>query len=79
MSASYEQFLTLARELIDLGHAQTLLSWDQETCMPRQAAAQRASSLGAMAGVLHEKLVAPRLVALVAELDAAQGDDRPRT
>ena len=68
MTDSYEQFLVLARELNDLGHAQTLLSWDQETYMPRKAAQQRASSMGAMAGVLHEKLVNPRLVELVSEL-----------
>lgn len=68
MSDSYEQFLSLARELSDLGHAQTLLSWDQETYMPRKAAQQRASSLGAIAGVLHERLVSPKLVGLVAEL-----------
>ena len=78
MTKSYEQFLSLARELSDLGHAQTLLSWDQETYMPRKAAPQRASSLGAMAGVLHQRLVAPRLVELVAELSQAQleGDRR---
>ena len=68
MSDSYEQFLSLARELSDLGHAQTLLSWDQETYMPSKAAQQRASSLGAIAGVLHERLVSPTLVGLVAEL-----------
>ena len=75
---SYEEFLSLAREFSDLTHAQTLLSWDQETYMPPKAAQQRASSLGAMAGVLHEKLVAPRLIGLVTELSEAQleGDRR---
>lgn len=72
MTDSYEQFLSLARELNDLGHAQTLLSWDQETYMPRKAAQQRASSMGAMAGVLHEKLVSPKLVELVGELSESR-------
>lgn len=72
MTDSYEQFLSLARELNDLGHAQTLLSWDQETYMPRKAAQQRASSMGAMAGVLHERLVSPRLVELVGELSESR-------
>ena len=68
MSSRYTEFIDLARELADIDHAQSLLSWDQETYMPARGATQRARSLGALAGIHHEKLTAPRLVGLVVEL-----------
>ena len=71
MGDSYSEFLDLVKELHDIGHAQGLLSWDQETCMPVKGVAQRARSLGVLAGIGHERLTAARLVELVAELSAA--------
>ena len=56
VSPKYTEFLRLARELTDLGHARALLSWDQETCMPRRGAEERARSIGLLAGLYHEKL-----------------------
>lgn len=68
MNRSYEEFIRRARELADISHARELLSWDQETCMPPKGAAARAHSLGTLAGLYHEKLTDPALVALVEEL-----------
>ena len=66
--ATYEEFVARLRELAAVSHAQGLLHWDQETCMPSRGAAFRAQSLGALAGIRHEKLTDPRLVQLVDEL-----------
>jgi carboxypeptidase Taq len=68
MEKTCGEFIRRVRELADIGHAQGLLSWDQETCMPPRGAGPRASSLGTLAGLYHEKLTDPGLVALVEEL-----------
>jgi len=72
----YERFTELAKELADLDHAQGLLSWDQEVCMPPKGTASRARALGTLAGVGHERLTDPELIEIVAELtvDGLQGD-----
>ena len=68
MSESYEKFMQKFAELADLGHAQALLGWDQETYMPARGTAMRARSQGTLAGISHERLTHPDFVALVAEL-----------
>ncbi|MCC7264711.1 MAG: hypothetical protein IT369_19520 [Candidatus Latescibacteria bacterium] len=77
MAAKYEEFIHWVRELADIGHAQGLMSWDQETYMPARGAELRARSLGTLAGLYHEKLTDPALVALVEELRGArlEGDE----
>lgn len=67
----YERFTAAAKELADIAHAESLLHWDQETCMPRRGSEARARSLGTLAGLAHEKLTAPDFVELVQALDAA--------
>ncbi len=76
VSPKYTEFLRLARELTDLGHARALLGWDQETSMPRRGAGERARSIGLLAGLYHEKLTAGLLVDLVGELsgDSLEAD-----
>ena len=71
MNETYKAFVERLHELADLGHAQGLMHWDQETYMPRRGAAMRARALGTLAGLCHERLTAPALVALVAELKDA--------
>lgn len=75
-AARYERFCELAKELADIGHAQGLLEWDQETCMPPRGVEARARSLGTLAGLRHEKFTALELVDLVQELGDAglEGD-----
>ena len=76
MDQHYEEFIRRVVELADLGHAQGMLSWDQETYMPPRGAGPRARSLGTLAGIYHERLTDPALVALVEKLRAGdlQGD-----
>lgn len=71
MNETYKAFVERLHELADLGHAQGLMHWDQETYMPPRGAAMRARALGTLAGLCHERLTAPALVALVAELKDA--------
>ncbi len=67
----YERFKATAMELADIAHAEGLLHWDQETCMPRRGSEARAGSLGTLAGLAHDKLTAPDFVELVEALDGA--------
>ena len=46
----YERFKATAMELADIAHAEGLLHWDQETCMPRRGSEARASSLARWPG-----------------------------
>ena len=68
MGRAYEDFIRRARELQDIGHAQALLHWDQETCMPAKGYPLRARSTGTLAGIFHEKLTHPGFVDLVKRL-----------
>ena len=49
------------REFDDLSHVVALLSWDQETNMPRTGAAARAAQLSTLNVLRHERLCDPRL------------------
>ena len=71
MSSTYETFVERLHELSDINHAQGLMSWDQETYMPPRGAAMRARAMGTLAGLYHERLTAPELVALVSDLKDA--------
>lgn len=68
MGKAYEALIERVDELADIGHAQELMGWDQETYMPPKGAAMRARAQGTLAGLHHERLTAPELVALVEEL-----------
>ena len=68
MSEAYETFMDKVAELADIGHAEGLLSLDPETYMPPKGAAMRARAQGTLAGLHHERLTAPELVGLVADL-----------
>jgi carboxypeptidase Taq len=45
------------RDISLIGSAAGLAGWDQETMMPRDAAAIRAEQLSSLSGILHEKFV----------------------
>ena len=74
MSDIYETFMKKVAEMADIGHAEGMLSWDQETYMPPKGAAMRARAQGTLAGLHHERLTAPELVGLVAELKGHELD-----
>lgn len=61
MSTAYDELMAFTRETEALGHIAERLGWDQETTMPRGAAAQRAEEMGALESVLHARRMDPRV------------------
>ncbi|WP_299612514.1 carboxypeptidase M32 [uncultured Tateyamaria sp.] len=53
-----------------LGQVAGRLGWDQETMMPRGAAAQRGEEMAAMESVLHARRTAPQVGEWLASIDA---------
>jgi carboxypeptidase Taq len=62
----------LLGELSDLRHAGHVLAWDQQVMMPPGGGPARGDALGTIQRLHHDRLVAPRLGAL---LDSAGADD----
>lgn len=71
MPDAYQQLLDRVRDIGRLRMVEELLSWDQETYMPKHGAGARAEQLALLAGLAHERLVADETRAL---LDAASPD-----
>jgi carboxypeptidase Taq len=78
--AAYDELLRRYAELRDLASAAALLSWDQETMMPRKGAAARARQLATLAGLRHERFTDARIGELLSACEAAPGqlDDEER-
>lgn len=72
---AYEKICAYDRETRALGAIAGRLSWDQETQMPRGAAAQRGEEMAAIEAVLHARKSAPELGDLLAQSDAASLDE----
>lgn len=70
MSGAYEALLAHARQTEALASAAGLLSWDQETMMPRGGAAQRAEAMAALEEVIHARRAAPEVGDWLAGLQA---------
>ena len=58
---AYDDLMAFQRQTEALGQVAGRLGWDQETMMARGSAPQRAEEHGAMAAVLHERRVDPRI------------------
>ncbi|PQO22845.1 carboxypeptidase M32 [Rhodobacteraceae bacterium WD3A24] len=58
---AYDELLEHARTTMALSQVMGRLGWDQETMMPRGAAAQRSEEMAALEGVLHARRVDPRI------------------
>jgi carboxypeptidase Taq len=71
MRKTYDEFIQLTREIYYLQSAEGVLSWDQQTMMPPQGAALRASQLAALTGIVHDRVTDARLVDLLSELETA--------
>ncbi len=71
--AAYAELLRRYAEVRDLGSVAALLSWDQETMLPRKGAAARGQQLATLAGLRHERFTDPRIGALLAECRAGSG------
>ncbi|MGY9047283.1 MAG: carboxypeptidase M32, partial [Rhodobacterales bacterium] len=69
--SAYEDLMAFQRETTALGQIAGRLGWDQETMMPRGAAAQRGEEMGAIEGVLHARRIDPRVGGWLSEIDDA--------
>ncbi|HEY8476935.1 MAG TPA: carboxypeptidase M32, partial [Chloroflexota bacterium] len=74
-----DELRTVGAELVDLGRVARLLSWDQETMMPRRGAPWRARQRATLQGLYHERLTRPRVGELLDALEepSGQGELRP--
>jgi carboxypeptidase Taq len=68
--ATLKELLERMAELADLGGAQALLSWDQETYMPKGAQQARASQSSTLGAMIHRRFTDPRVGEMLAELRA---------
>jgi len=59
--SAYDKLMAFQRETEALAEIAGRLGWDQETMMPRGAAAQRAEEFGAIERVLHMRRSEPRI------------------
>ena len=73
----YDRMLELAAELADLGSAAELLGWDQETKMPKKGVNGRAHVSATLAGIYHEKIIAPELRDCLVALRETNGELDP--
>ncbi len=68
---AYDDLIAFQRETEALAQIQGRLGWDQETMMPRGAAAQRGEEMAALEGVLHARRTDPRLGEWLAAAEAS--------
>src|SRR5689334_8833604 len=69
---AYDELIRRCREDAHLSSASVLLGWDEETYMPRAAAAYRGEQMAYLAGLLHARATDPRVGELLA---AVEGSD----
>ncbi|SIS71743.1 carboxypeptidase Taq [Roseivivax lentus] len=74
MSDPFSDLMAFQRETEALSQVAGRLSWDQETVMPRGAAAQRSDEMAAIEGVLHARRTDPRVGEWLAAIDGAALD-----
>jgi len=77
MQATYDALMAHVRQTVAISQVSGLLGWDQETMMPRGAAAQRAEWSGAIESVVHARSTDARVGDWLAKLaghEAALGD-----
>ncbi|MCR9125929.1 MAG: carboxypeptidase M32 [Rhodobacteraceae bacterium] len=68
--SAFDELLAYQRQTEALGQIAGRLGWDQETMMPRGAAAQRGEEMAAMEAVLHARRCAPQVADLLAKAEA---------
>ena len=60
-SKTYQVWLETLKEVEQLGEIMGLLTWDQETMMPKGSIESRSKQKSALAGIIHEKFTSPEL------------------
>lgn len=71
MSNAYAELCALHKEAATLASVSALLSWDQETYMPRAGGGARSDQQSIMAAIVHERRTSPRIGEL---LEACERD-----
>lgn len=74
MNSDYNALMAHMRETAALSQVSGLLGWDQETMMPKGAAAQRGEWMGAMESAVHTRSTDPRIGEWLAALEGVAGD-----
>ncbi|MCT8160393.1 carboxypeptidase M32 [Pseudoruegeria sp. SHC-113] len=69
--SAFDELMSHQRETEALGAIAGRLGWDQETVMPRGAAAQRGEEMAAIESVLHARRTDPKLGDWLAGIDAS--------
>jgi carboxypeptidase Taq len=68
LKSSLQQYLEKLRLFRALSSAQSLLSWDRETMMPKGASGDRGETMAVIGGFAHQLFVDPEFVRLVEKL-----------
>ncbi len=68
MQEKLDKFKQLIAEITDLGRAEALLGWDQQTYMPRGSAEDRGNILETVAGLSHTMFTSKEMGDLLADL-----------
>ena len=71
---TYTEFIEKVRELYYLRTALGVLTWDQETMMPRKGGATRAKQLSTISSLHHKRLTSPEFGELLAQQQARSLD-----
>lgn len=71
---AYQDILKRWREGGLIGSVSALLSWDEQTYMPRGGGEHRANQLALLAGLRHDRMTDPRLGELLAGADSRPTD-----
>ncbi len=74
----FGKLMSYCRDTIALGQACSLMHWDQETMMPKPAGEQRATCLGAVQSIIHERQKAPQIGELLVRIPASSLDETER-
>ncbi len=69
VDVAYQELSGLLRTAELLGSCASVLSWDEQTYMPKGGAEHRANQLSLLAGLAHEQRVSPRIGELLSELE----------
>lgn len=72
---TWTDFAHRMREVADLTHIGNLMGWDHQTMMPPKGAPGRGRAEGTLAAIAHERVVDPKLGAIIEELEAADLDE----
>ncbi len=57
VKAKYEKFCRLSNKITDISNAVAILSWDQETQIPKKGNKYRAQQIATLTGISHNMFI----------------------